>query len=60
MAEKDITLFDFQFSDGKLLTLHQSDQTFVRALQDSIWYNISEDITVYTLVTSDDFDDYYI
>ena len=43
-----------------MLTLHQSHQAFLRALQDFVRYNVSKDITDYTLVTSNDFDTYYI
>ena len=60
MSDEDITLLDFQNSDGKVLALHQSHQALLSAFQDFVRYTVSKYITNYTLVTSDDFDTYCI
>ena len=60
MSDVDITLLDFQNYDRNFLTLHQSYQALLCALQDFVRYNVSKDIANYTLVTSDDFDNYCI
>ena len=56
MSGKGITLLDFQNSDGKTSTLHCLCQVFLRALQAFVLRNISEGITDYSQLTSDDFD----
>ena len=60
MSDKDITLLDFQKSYDKVLILHQSYRALLRSLQDFVRYNVSENITDYTLGTRDDFDTYCI
>ena len=58
--DEEIILLDFQNIDDKVLTLNQSYQALLCVLQGFVRYNISENITDYTPVTSDNYDTYCI